>query len=641
VAGLGGGTGSGMFLDIGYIVRNLLRKSGFERPDVVGLFLLPTPARAGNQSPALGNCFAALTELHHFSSKEVLYQAFFDEQEEPLQDPEAPFSRCMMVPLPEEGSDARRTRDTINWTGDLLCRELVTPLGRKLDEGRADVRLAEPPEGFVCQTFGAYRFSLPRRVLLEQVGRALAQRVVHNWLTGDRLTVQQQVNVYLSEQWAKLGLPPESAIASLQSACERSLGRAVEAECEAVLQRGVGAGEVQATGVLSALGQLEQLVGRPGEAGVQTPLAQALAGATRQLRREHEQKLAELLGGLVDDPKFRLLGAEEGLRQVTVLLDDTLRAYRTMFEDLDAKAADAHTHIHALLVNLQKGSWWPGKKAKTGQELRETLQSFPRLRFQALILQQVVEVYQGARETLAKRTEELNFCRTRLTEFQRMLEGWAMAGRTHVELGPGRHFLPQGLRSVDEAIDMLLKAVKHEDLVELDGQVEGIIRKQFRSLLQLCVGVSFSPQDLLLAVLQQCEAHVDEALGKASVAALYVKDRPGDAQLTTDLTAAFDEAAPVLGGARYSGAELRFLVTPADLAGERLGKLAAAASREVEAMTAPGSDDIYFYREQPQVPLADLPQLSLMAEEVYRHMTSTGTFTPHTRMDVTEWLPAT
>ena len=57
---------------------------------------------ATKQSPALGNSFAALTELHHFSTPEVTYQAFFDDQEDPLNDPAAPFARSVMVPLPEE-----------------------------------------------------------------------------------------------------------------------------------------------------------------------------------------------------------------------------------------------------------------------------------------------------------------------------------------------------------------------------------------------------------------------------------------------------------------------------------------------------------------------------------------------------------
>ena len=41
VTGLGGGTGSGMFIDLAYAVRAQLRQLGYPQPDIVGLMLLP------------------------------------------------------------------------------------------------------------------------------------------------------------------------------------------------------------------------------------------------------------------------------------------------------------------------------------------------------------------------------------------------------------------------------------------------------------------------------------------------------------------------------------------------------------------------------------------------------------------------
>ena len=55
IAGLGGGSGSGMFLDVAYNVRALLRRMGYENPDVVGLFLLPAvEAGRPHARPAAG-----------------------------------------------------------------------------------------------------------------------------------------------------------------------------------------------------------------------------------------------------------------------------------------------------------------------------------------------------------------------------------------------------------------------------------------------------------------------------------------------------------------------------------------------------------------------------------------------------------
>ena len=46
VAGLAGGTGGGMFLDLAYLIRHELRQVGYLRPEVVGVFFVP-PGRRG------------------------------------------------------------------------------------------------------------------------------------------------------------------------------------------------------------------------------------------------------------------------------------------------------------------------------------------------------------------------------------------------------------------------------------------------------------------------------------------------------------------------------------------------------------------------------------------------------------------
>src|SRR5206468_2660047 len=84
VAGLGGGTGSGMFLDLAYLIRHELKSVGFLRPDVVGMFFVPRADKTASRNAALGNTFAALTELYHFQSKRGRYQTVFDKSEAPI-----------------------------------------------------------------------------------------------------------------------------------------------------------------------------------------------------------------------------------------------------------------------------------------------------------------------------------------------------------------------------------------------------------------------------------------------------------------------------------------------------------------------------------------------------------------------------
>jgi hypothetical protein len=186
-----------------------------------------------------------------------------------------------------------------------------------------------------------------------------------------------------------------------------------------------------------------------------------------------------------------------------------------------------------------------------------------------------------------------------------------------------------------------LRNVKQDDLFELDQKVQSVVRRQYKSMANALLSSSDLMNELQVILQQQAELFVDSLLGKASVAAVYLKDHPRDDYVGEDIATAFEEATPKLAGTRHTGPEIRLLAVPADLAGERLGKIARDAVENVETVADAGSDDVFFYREAPQMVLADLPQLGLMAEEAYRQMVASGHFTPHTRMDVIDWLPAT
>ena len=84
VAGLAGGTGGGMFLDVAYLVRHELRQVGYLRPEVVGVFFVPPADATAPRTAALANTFAALSELHHFQARKTRYQTAFDKSEAPV-----------------------------------------------------------------------------------------------------------------------------------------------------------------------------------------------------------------------------------------------------------------------------------------------------------------------------------------------------------------------------------------------------------------------------------------------------------------------------------------------------------------------------------------------------------------------------
>ncbi|HYH69386.1 MAG TPA: tubulin-like doman-containing protein [Urbifossiella sp.] len=124
VAGAGGGTGGGMLIDVAYAVRTRLKRMGYENPDIVGVVLLP-PADASLAPPqALGNAYATLTELNHYSRPDSAFTAHYDDRGGMVKEKDAPFTRVLLVPGPA-GTVFNGTRTTPPATS-VIGRGMIT-----------------------------------------------------------------------------------------------------------------------------------------------------------------------------------------------------------------------------------------------------------------------------------------------------------------------------------------------------------------------------------------------------------------------------------------------------------------------------------------------------------------------------------
>ena len=202
IAGLAGGSGSGMFLDVAYVLRRLLRHHGYEQPEIIGIFLIPPVDRHPGRTLGLGNTFAALTELNHYSAPGTSFLAHYDERERAINDSDPPFSRCILLQLPDD-AEARSFREVLGQAADYLYRNLATPLGRATDDTRDQLSvMPRQPWGMVYQTFGSFRVTLPRRALVQKTASDLCLQVVERWLSKDAKAIHDQV---AAEGWEKNG----------------------------------------------------------------------------------------------------------------------------------------------------------------------------------------------------------------------------------------------------------------------------------------------------------------------------------------------------------------------------------------------------------------------------------------------------
>jgi serine/threonine protein kinase len=671
VSSLAGGTGSGMFLDLAYVVRDLLRQRGYSEQDVVGLLLLPAADRQPGRTMALGNTFAALTELSHFMGPGQSFTARYEDKAPPLRDAGAPLNRCIVLPLSEEG-DEEGGRGSVGRAADLLFRELLTPLGQMADQRRAELAPSRRVSAPSCQTFGLFRFAFPKQALIRRGARRLCQQLVQHWMSKDCKPLQEMVQAWVQDQWTGQELGADCYIASLQEGCARALGQAPESMFSALVEslltgqgeegcgsapsgngksRGSALPAISPEATIDMLKQLDQLVGVPGPEALnhQTArLAEVLREVSAALVGQWGQKLTALVSHLVDEPEYRLAGAEEAIHQLIARIENALQHHEPLAKELANRASCAYGRIHGLLRgwnNIANAK----ARAAAAAELTELLRSYPKWRYQGLLLQNVAAAYVSLRGNLSDQLREVNFCRVRLGELLHLFAEeptispdpqassppaeWATRA---LPSGTVRHLFPDGCQSLDQAGEHLLATVTPEEFQELDRRVQAMIRQDFHALAHICLTSANLLKNVQLAMHAVAAGMVEQRLADTDVAELFLEQYPDEQTAVDQIVSAFDEAAPDLAGARggQQDAQLCILAVPTSPAGERLQSLARQALPDVAWIAAAGADDIAIYRETPQLPIAELEQLGLAGQDAYRQMTSVEHFTPHSRTDI-------
>jgi hypothetical protein len=537
-----------------------------------------------------------------------------------------------------EGTQTRLAREAIGTAARSLLADCCSPLMRWAD--KAKLGLSAPPvarRGQYFQTFGLYRLAFPRRQIVRRVAGALLQGIVRHWMSKDATLLEENVRAWVAEQWRNQELGAEHFISRVQQACEKRLGKAAEAAFAAIgdqlLDTGpkggpVPAGEsrkpkaesrqpISAEALAEVLQRYESLLGRPesaddtnvgGQAPVAGTLAEALREASERIAVEWSQKLAELPVRLIEQPAFRLAGAEEAVRQVVASIQRVLQTHEPLARELTEKATTAFARLMTLLAQANGTPSGARRSAVPAPEaVLELVRAYPKLRYQSLVLQQVMGVYISLRGHLTDTLREINFCRVRLMELSQTLpfesdsnQGTGVrsqesAGgpasltpdscpltpakssrpddRYDPELeGPGKYLFPDTWLDLDQAVEGTLQrlcrpSADHETegniafalepnaeckkpiasasavQAELDERIQRMIRRQFIALVQVCLASTNVTRNVARAMREVAEAFVEERLGRIDIAGLFLERHPDD-QAINELTNLFEEAVP-------------------------------------------------------------------------------------------------
>ncbi|MFO0805905.1 MAG: tubulin-like doman-containing protein [Gemmataceae bacterium] len=638
IAGLGGGTGGGMFLDLAYLLRHELRGLGYLRPEVVGMFLVPPAEASAARNASLGNTFAAITELFQFQARRTKYQATFDKGEAPIHDADAPFARVSFLQLPKS-VDAKSRQLVTARAARAIFNESLTPAGRVIDEMRDVYRNAYPSPLPTCQAFGSFRLTWPRPEVLAAATRRFAQRMLQRWTGKDAAPVREAVAKWLDTRWIERKLDFEQMVSGFEDAAKAQLhedpDKVFDAFIDPLRTRTPSTAKLDATAVCSVLDQLLKLVGKPdptqpdGTGTLHAPLAEHYD----KIGKDGESQLAVMAVSFIEQPQYRLAGAEECVRQIETRLKRHVETLEPMYADQVKDLKQTYQRLLQMIGNLTTGGSW-----KHSAELLELLRAYPRKRLRIDILDFALSTYRKLLGTTPEYLRDIGICRSGLNDMHAAVGAGAEAGTGAA--GPAKLILPEGCKTLDDAADRFLAGLNPADVLAFDQLLQSELTKKFRGLAAIALKPLEKGPPFRELLLTRSREFLDAKLDAANPAAVFFRNRTGGTEDYPLIADAYHGAAPdTIGYKGKTPDEIATLAAPPGEAGNRFRAVVKAALPKVEFTAAPLEDDIVFYRECPQLEMTDLPQLGEHGRAAAESLAA-AEHHPHSRIDIV-WEPAT
>jgi hypothetical protein len=697
VAGLGGGTGSGMFIDMAYAVRNRLKRMGYDSPDVVGVLVAPPADSEATSQQAIANTYAALTELNHYSRPDTMFVANYDERLGLIEEKSPPFSRVFVLPgvahpgaaasgaarpatrtpptiLPPsargmvatgsrvianpgsrviakpgsrtipahatqremgdvDSAASRRALKPFADAAELIRVNLFEPLGRAIDERRAAAE--EAPTGGLS-AFGIAGYHWPRAEVVARTSAKVARTMLRRWSSSNTKRTREVIPGLAQKQWTQLGLDPGTVQAQLQLAADRAAGGDVDSKIAAIVE------PLVPRGWLARLPEPERVSVALDKIA---KLVGVPGGGTRRAAGLGEKAIGaaaiELAGGSGLDVHAAVPGLVDDPHLRLAGSEEMIRQFHATSERLveshllaaDEQEAKARTAYDYL---CQYAHFQKGTRKPTANELTEALKRYPKMQYQAQLSRSLGGVYHALRKVLAEQLAAVSAARQRL---EAASPSNPTVDAAFAERPAGsRQLMPPGCNSVGQAIEWFLGTLTDADLNEIDHRIQLWIEPKYGTVFQACLNSTTGPDDVLRAIYEETRLHLDGKLGAHDFAAMFSERHHTPQAAERALAEVFREAEPAwVGPGPWTAHEVTVAGCPAGKEGEVLRELTRRAIPVAGLPFAECPDAMTIYREWPGVPITALPHAGAMGTTAFREAADAQQCSPHARVDIEMW----
>ena len=209
VGSLLGGTGSGMFLDLAYTVKNKFKSQ--RMLETVGMFSIPpnTEAVAVDNRP---NAYAALLELNHYTDASTTFTAQYQADIPPMEDADPPFRYTYLADTSSPAAQLDSVKDLVEMIGHSIFLDLTSEFQRQKKSNRNNFdQFLITTDGLGCPQnymgFGLASIYFPKDKVMAACANRLAGDIVRRWTTPlDRVV---NIGAFTDQELSRLGMTPD------------------------------------------------------------------------------------------------------------------------------------------------------------------------------------------------------------------------------------------------------------------------------------------------------------------------------------------------------------------------------------------------------------------------------------------------
>lgn len=372
VGSLIGGTGSGMFIDMGYLFREdtVRAMMAGQRPISTGVFAVPLAGRTRSGVDTRASAYAALRELNHYSDNANKYKVEYPDGRI-FESHEPPYDFTFLVSTQSGRSTLDGPRSLVAMIGRRIMLEATSEFSQKIASNRDNIRkhLAAPDERGCNQnyfTFGLSSIEIPLRNFSTSCGARFLADTINEIRFGKYRNNPQDFSLdpgYLKDYLKDQQLDEAGLKKRLLKSAEGRLSLP-----EGYTNQLNDLKELSGKPVIDKIRKLEKelegaLKVAQGEGGKSGPAAAQIRFNSRNIQTRALPILVELVEKLMADPGKRLIAAKA--------MVGSLKAHLQKLRD---QTAARHEELSG---RIRKGT----NALKRHRRELETIASDPLLRF--------------------------------------------------------------------------------------------------------------------------------------------------------------------------------------------------------------------------------------------------------------------